>query len=100
MSIVVIYGFSGRYSGNPEHEYRHPELGATHKCMLFFRQPSDSDDYDGAEAECKRYGFTDIAFSRRGVLQVEVLNTDTYRGFAGLYEEALSDGSALVYYPN
>lgn len=100
MGIVAIYSFSGRYSGNPEYEYHHPELGATHRCMLFLRQQADSDEYEGALAECEKYGFSEIVFSRRGVLQVEVLNTDTYRGFAGLYEEALSDGSALVYYPN
>lgn len=100
MSVIVIYGFSGMYSGNSEYDYNHPELGATHKCMLFFRQQADTDDYAAAQSECQRFGFTDIAFSGCGALQVDVLNTDAYRGFAGLYEEALSTGSALVYYPN
>ena len=37
---------------------------------------------------------------RYGKLQVEVLNTDLYRGFAGFYEGALQNGSTLVFYPN
>jgi hypothetical protein len=36
---------------------------------------------------------------RYGKLVVEVLNTEPYRGFSGFYEEALSSGSALVFYP-
>ncbi|WP_457098137.1 hypothetical protein [Lysobacter sp. P5_B9] len=100
MSVIVIYGFSGQYSGNSEYDWNHPDLGVTHKCILFLRQTADSDEYDRAEAECRRYGFAEIAFSRRGKLQVEVLNTDAFRGFAGFYQEALDQGSALVFYPN
>ena len=100
MTVVVIYGFTGRYSGEGEYAWNHPEVGATHKCMLFLRQSSDSSEYEAALAECRRYGFTDIEEMRYGKLQVEVLNTDLYRGFAGLYEEALREGSTLLFYPN
>ncbi len=100
MSVVVLYHFSGRYSGKSEYEWRHPELGAVHKCILFLHQNVDVNEWSEAEQECQRYGFTDIKFSGHGKLQVEVLNTDEYRGFAGFYETALKDGSALVYYPN
>jgi len=100
MTVVVIYGFTGKYSGNSEYTWNHPEVGATHKCMLFFRQASDSDQSQAAAAECRRYGFTDIANMRYGKLQVEVLNTDLYRGFAGFYEGALQEGSTLLFYPN
>lgn len=37
---------------------------------------------------------------RCGRMQVDALNTDAYRGFAGFYEEALETGSALLYYPD
>jgi hypothetical protein len=68
--------------------------------MLFLRQNLDSNEYQAAVAECQRYGFTDIEDMRYGKLQVEVLNTDLYRGFAGFYEEALEEGSTLLFYPN
>jgi hypothetical protein len=68
--------------------------------MLFLRQPEDSDAYSDAEIECRRYGFSEIQFSGCGKLQIDVLNTDAYRGFAGFYEESLAHGGALVYYPN
>lgn len=100
MTVVVIYGFTGKYEGNGEYEWNHPELGATHKCMLFLRQESDSSEYQAAVAECRRYGFTEIEDMRYGTLQVEVLNTDLYRGFAGFYEGALQEGSTLLFYPN
>ena len=100
MTVVVIYGFTGKYSGNAEYTWSHPEVGATHKCMLFLRQGSYSNEYQAAVAECRRYGFTDIENMRYGKLQVEVLNTDLYRGFAGFYEEALQEGSTLLFYPN
>jgi hypothetical protein len=100
MTAVVVYGFTGQYSGPSEYDWTHPHVGDTHKCMLFLRQPEDLDAYPDAEIECRRYGFTEIQFSGCGKLQIDVLNTDAYRGFAGFYEEALSHGSALVYYPN
>ena len=53
-----------------------------------------------ALAECARYGFSSVRFSGHGVLQVETLNSEPFREFAPFYEEALSDGSALFYYPH
>jgi hypothetical protein len=100
MTIVAIYGFKAQYSGDSEYEWNHPVIGATHKCMLFLRQDSDSGEFETAISECRKYGFTDIEDLRYGKLQIEVLNTDLYRGFAGFYEQALTEGSTLVFYPN
>ena len=100
MTIVAIYGFTGRYSGDSEYDWNHPAIGAVHKCMLFLRQDSDSGEFQRALAECRRFGFTEVEGMRFGKLQIEVLNTDLYRGFSGFYEHALSEGSALVFYPN
>ena len=99
MSVVAIYGFHGVFSGKRQYEYRHPEVGARHKCMLFLAQDDEASIEDAARAECRKYGFLEPEFTGYGPLKVEVLNTDQYRGFAGFYEEALKDGSALVYYP-
>ena len=100
MTVVVIYGFTGTYSGSNEYEWNHPDLGARHKCMLFLRQSDDSDQSPAAVAECRRYGFTDIEGMRFGKLQIDALNTDRYRGFSAVYEGTLKEGSALIFYPN
>ena len=99
MSVVMLYAFSGRYSGDSEYSWSNPEAGETHRCMLFLRQESDADSFGVAQAEARKYGFVELENLRVGKFQVEALNTDAYRGFAGFYEEALIDGSALVYYP-
>ena len=92
MTVVMIYGFQGRFSGDSKYTWSHPDAGATHKCMLFLRQQSEACDFEAALDECGRYGFTNIENMRGGKLQIGVLNTDLYRGFAGFYEEALSSG--------
>jgi len=98
--IVMVYGFTGRYAGTTEFEWNAPEPGAVHNAMLFLRQDDERDAFDLAQAECARFGFDQINDLRCGRFQVDALNTDAYRRFAGFYEEALAEGSALVYYPN
>lgn len=100
MSIVGIFGFTGRYSGTSEYEWNHPEAGATHKCMLLLRQESESGQFESAMVECYRYGFEAIENMRYNKRVIDVLNTDPYRGFSGLYEEAFANGSTLVFYPD
>ncbi len=100
MTRIAIYGFSGRYSGPSVYDWEHPQVGAVHKCMLFLRQHSDTSEHDLALSECQKFGFCNVENMRFGILQIDALNTDLYRGFAGFYEEALRSGSALVYYPN
>jgi hypothetical protein len=80
--------------------YPFPEIGAKHKCMIFLTQDGTEGAWSLAEEECANYGFKHTWDMTFGLLQIEVLNTDAYRGFAGFYEEALRDGSSLVYYPN
>ncbi|MDV9041099.1 hypothetical protein [Stenotrophomonas sp. RAC2] len=96
---MMIYGFSGRYTGNAAFEWDAPSIGARHRAMLFLLQDEERDAFDLALAECTRFGFDEIQDLRCGRMQVDALNTDTYRGFAGFYEEALETGSALLYYP-
>lgn len=96
----MVYGFTGRYAGAPEFEWSAPEAGSFHRAMLFLRQDEARDAFDLALAECARFGFDEISDLRCGRLQVDALNTDAYRGFAGFYDEALTQGSALLYYPD
>ena len=96
----MIYGFSGHYSGESEYQWHAPAIGNTHKCMLLLRQVEKIDDAEAAISEALKYGFSELTNLRCGRLKIEALNTDKYRGFAGFYEEALKDGSALLFYPN
>ena len=95
MTVVAIYGFTGKYSGNSEYTWNSPEPGATHKCMLFLRQESDFNEYELALAECRKYGFEEIENVRYGKLRIEVLNTNLYRGFAGFYRERFRRAARL-----
>ena len=100
MPTVLVYGFSGEYSGESDYDWAPPEAGVRHNCMLFLRQESSRANERLAHIEIARFGFLDVAISRSGALDVEILSSSTYRGFAGFYEEALREGSALVFYPN
>jgi hypothetical protein len=100
MKTVIVYGFRGRFNGKPEHEYKCPVIGESHNCMLFIAQDSQELNFEGAINEGLRYGFCELEELRGNPLKVEVLNTESFRGFSGFYEEALEEGSSLVYYPN
>jgi len=100
MVVVMIYGFTGRFSGDTEYNWNHPERNEFCKCLLFMRQDSELEELENARSECRKYGFVDVTNMRAGKLQIEALKTDLYRGFADFYEEALSQGSALVFYPD
>lgn len=99
MKTVIIYGFRGRFNGKSEYDYKCPEVGDTHKCMLFVAQDQEELSFESAICEGLKYGFTDMEDLRGNAIKVEVLNTDAFKGFSGFYEEALRTGSALVYYP-
>tara|TARA_A200000159_G_scaffold155933_1_gene170280 strand:- start:62 stop:415 length:354 start_codon:yes stop_codon:yes gene_type:complete len=99
MSKVFIYGFTGTFTEKPEYDYAHPDVGATHKCMLFLRQESATTEFLNAENEAKKFGFSSITNLAGNQLQIDVLNTEAYKGFTGYYNEALKEGSSLVYYP-
>ncbi|MCZ2131062.1 MAG: hypothetical protein LC109_12470 [Bacteroidia bacterium] len=97
---VFVYIFQGKYSGKTEFEYKNPEVGAVHKCLIFISQESEHEQYEFAEEEIMKYGFCEIENMMGNLLQVEALNTPAYKNFSGFYEEALNEGSCLVYYPN
>jgi hypothetical protein len=100
MSIVVIYGFEGTFSGETDYEYCFPEIGNQHRCMLFLMQSNDDLDFEAASLEIGKFGFENLLNLRGNPLKVEVLNTDSFKGFSSFYEEALDSGSSLVVYPN
>jgi len=100
MSIVVIYGFEGIFTGKAEHDYSFPEISQKHRCMLFLLQDDNELDFEAASLETVRFGFEEPSNLRGNPLKLEVLNTDSFKGFAGFYHEAIESGSSLVVYPN
>ena len=100
MKTVIIYGFSGKYNGKPEYEYHYPEINNVHKCMLFIAQEKEEPEFENAINESLKYGFIDLTELTGNPLKVEVLNSEKFKHFSGYYEEALEEGSSLVYYPN
>ena len=100
MKCVFIYGFQAKFVGNEKYEYSTPNLGDTHKCMLFLAQEISEVEFDNATIEIGKYGFEDVENLAGNRLKVEVLSSDSFKGFAGFYTEALSTGSSLVFYPN
>lgn len=99
MTKVFIYGFTGTFTESSEYDYDHPLHGDTHKCMLFLRQNTQDLEFQIAQKEAEKYGFSSIINLSGNELKVDVLNSDSYKGFVGYYEEALQKGSSLVYYP-
>lgn len=100
MITVVIYGFEGKFNGKSEYDYAFPKIGDIHKCMLFLKQENDELNFDFATSEISKFGFSDLVDLKANAIRVEVLNTDGFKRFAPFYEEALEEGSSLVYYPN
>ena len=100
MKKVFIYKFKGTYSGASEYDYHAPEKGQNHTGLIFIAQENDAVSISIAEEEIRRFGFVDIENLDGRPMSVESLNTHLSRGFTGFYEEALSEGSSLVYYPN
>jgi len=100
MTTVFVYGFRATYSGQSQYDYEAPEVGATHDALLFISQESTNVDFASANNEIAKFGFESVEALRGASLKVESLNSDSYRGFAGFYDEALRNGSSLVYYPN
>jgi hypothetical protein len=93
-----MYLGDGTFSELGEYELRAPPVGVPHKFIMFLRQSSEELDFPVASEEARRFGFTAVEFIKGGLIQPESLNS--MPGFGVFYEEALSVGRSLVWYPN
>jgi hypothetical protein len=94
---VVLYLCDGVFDGPGELQFRAPEVGGRHKFLLFLRQENPSASSAEAIREAQRFGFGSINVLNGKPLEVESLSSA--QGFAKHYEEALAEGSSLVWYP-
>jgi len=99
MTMVYLYGGTAKYSGEGAFEWRSPDIGSTHKFILFMAYTSDEVHQDAALRELGRYGFTEVQVNQGRPIAVEVLNEPQMHAFQKHYEGALAEGSSLVWYP-
>jgi hypothetical protein len=98
MLRVAMYLGDGTFFEPGEYELRASPVGVSHKFILFIRQSGEELNFSAALEEAKRFGFSVVEFSKVGLIQPEALNS--MPGFGVFYEEALSTGHSLVWYPN
>jgi hypothetical protein len=97
---VILYLCDGVFSGPGLLKLKAPKIGARHKFLLFLRQEMESVSFSAALAEAERFGFGTVSVLGGNQLSVESLNSPDFQGFTKHYEEALSQGSSLVWYPS
>lgn len=97
---VFLYGGRGKYIGaGPRVIWDSPPVGGVHAFILFLAQAEREADRAVAIAQARRFGFSDLELGIGKPLDVEALNVPQMRGFQKHYEDALSEGVSLVWYP-
>ncbi len=99
MKMVYLYGGTGKYSGAAAFEWNCPEVGSTHRFILFIVQENNEAQQEVAMNELGKYGFIELQVGEGKPIAVEVLNEPQMRAFQKHYEGALAEGSSLVWYP-
>jgi hypothetical protein len=98
MSVIYIYRGSGRFGGGA-FEWNNPPLASKHEFMLFLLQDKDEAMQQAAHAEVDRFGFKQVRLFPGKKIVVEALNDPAMAEFRKNYQDALKDGSSLVWYP-
>jgi len=100
MPTVFVYLSEATYRGPSEFPWHSPDEGARHKVMLFLSQDHASASEAAATSELARFGFSEVSLKQGKPITVEALNAPNMQAFHKHYEEALSAGSSVVWYPN
>ena len=99
MTTVYLYGGTGKYSGTGEYEWSSPEIGSTHKFILFVAHRSNEAQPGVAMLELEKFGFAELQVGQGKPIAVEALNEPKMQAFQKHYEGALAEGSSIVWYP-
>jgi IS30 family transposase len=102
MRYPFIYGFVGKYTARSQYQFcdkenSRPIVSATHQCLLFIDQTSNTRDIENAEIEGRKYGFSNITVLSGAKLDINFMATDDGRYFSECYQAALDQGSALMF---
>ena len=96
MTTVYLYGGSGKYSGTGAFEWNSPDIGSTHKFILFVAHESDEAQRGIAILELERFGFSELEVGQGQPIAVEALNEPQMQAFQKHDECALAEGSSIV----
>ncbi len=99
MTTIYLYGGTGKYSGAGAFEWNSPEVGGSHRFILFLAQNGTEAQQEAAVDELEKFGFIELQISRGKPIAVEVLNDPQMQAFQKHYEGALTNGSSIVWYP-
>jgi hypothetical protein len=100
VTTVFVYLAEATFKGTCEFSWGSPEVGDRHKVMLFLSQSANEVDEAEASRELSRFGFADILLKAGKSISVESLNDPKMQQFQKHYEEALSEGSSVGWYPS
>ncbi|MYN07719.1 hypothetical protein [Pseudoduganella aquatica] len=99
MKTVILYPSSALFSGAASFGWTSPTVGSTHRFILFLAQSDGTPDHGAAKREVESFGFSEIGLGEGRNIDVESLNDPNLAALRRYYEGALTDGSALVWYP-
>ena len=97
---VMLYACKATFVGEGELPYESPpEIGSSHKCILFVRQADNEVDAQKAASLLTQYGWSSVVVTKAAAIQPESLNDPSMQVFQRHYEECLEQGDSLVWYP-
>ncbi|WP_338846299.1 hypothetical protein V8J88_21385 [Massilia sp. W12] len=99
MKHVYLYGGAAKFDGSGSFEWHGPDVGSTHKLILFLSQDTDEPRQDLAIRELACFGFCEIQIGVGKPIHVEALNDPQMHAFQRHYEGAIEDGCSVVWYP-
>ena len=99
MTTIVLYGGEGAFAEGGEYEWDGPEVGSTHRLILFMAQEDALSHEELALGELKRYRFHDARIVAGKPIAVEALNMPSVQAFRRHCEGAIEEGSSVVWYP-
>ena len=97
---VMLYLCEAIFTGETAVTYtEYPAIGSTHRGILFVSQSSSQIDVPRAMEILAQYGWSSAKIASAKPVQPESLNNPSMRVFQRYYEECLTEGDSLVWYP-
>jgi hypothetical protein len=97
---IALYKFIADFPVGPELSAEFPSGFAAHDALLLLRQSKPQRDDAAARAACRKsHGLALIHLVDFSMLNIEALSKSNDVAFIARCQEALREGSAVIYYP-